>query len=331
MHPENIIEHPGLLKFPKIFRGLEPGIHKVVFADYPDKVYYFNLYEKLGPETVITISNLEYATYVTGIGVYQLRLYEEVEPEDYTIAENTLNHYLDLIALNGNTEITYEDGYTEQSIDHPATFSSVNSITMSTCNADDTSEIESRTFKLRHELKSLPCGIKDFYVLDAEHQQSYILYKLGYYSITGVEDIQYIDTFSNNDYATFFIPFQGVVKTGEDDKLLCNYFKTYKADILRSKDFSSEGICISYDEWRGRGFYIKIKRTRVDTLSDFKTLVNTKFFRNHNLEVIYELNEEYLAKVLLDEYHISTYYNKTKIELQNPAIIPTYFYKSSLT
>ncbi len=325
-HTDMIIDHPGLIKFPKKFRNLDPGIHKVRFEKYPDKVFFFNLYSKIGPNEMINIDNINYAQYITGIGVYPILLYEQIDG-NINLIDGTINNYLDLIAVNGKTISIYSDEDKIITINTPRRFETMESITVSTSDYN-AGNIDTQVFNLRHELRSLPNGKKDLFVLDAENQRSYILYNVGHVNITGMENITRVESFCNDFYSVYFIPNSNVVKTDDPNALICSHFESIKYDKFRRLEFNQNAICISYDDWRGRGFYIKISNDIAPDIDSFIKFVNGDLFMNHKLEVMFPLSIPYQANVLLDEYHVKTFYNKTKIKIIGSNDPPTCFYKT---
>jgi hypothetical protein len=327
-HPEDIIDHPGLIKFPKKFRDLEAGIHRVVFEKYPTKVFYFNMYCNCGPNELVIIDNINYAHFVTGVGTYPILLYEETTADDCYIMDNTLNDYLNLLMVDGETSITYSNEDKGIDLNNPCSLAAVDSLTVETSNGND-SKNDKQIFNLRHELRSLPDGRKDLFVLDAENERAYILYKVGHTAITGMEEITKVDSFSNDLYSVYFIKNDNVIKTDNPESLICTHFKSIQYDKFRRLEFNQNSICISYDEWRGRGFYIKISNEIAPTLDSFIQFVNGNLFMTNKLEVMFPLVKSCQTNVLLDEYHVRTFFDKTKLKLQGSKDLPTYFFKTT--
>ena len=329
-HQNQIINHPGLIKFPKVFRDLEPGIHKLVFSDCPDKVFYMNVYCKVGPGQNIVINNINFAMYNTGNSRYPIQLYEAEEcyHNDPIKIINTVNSNLDLIMIEGETNITREKNFTKSFIDHPCSLSFIDKLSINTWN-DDVTDANSLSFNLRHELRSLPSGLKDIFVVDAENQRSYILYKTGHCAITGMEEIIKVESFSNRDVSVYFIKNENVKKTYSKDDLTCTHFQSIDYEAFRKMEFLENAICISDDNWRGRGFYIKISNEIAPDIESFVNLINRRWFKEQKLEVVFPLISPYQSNVLLDEYHVKTFFGNTYLEVDEDYPI-TYFYKTAL-
>jgi hypothetical protein len=320
-----IIDHPGFLKFPKIFRDLNAGIHRLVFKDYPDKIFYMNVYTNIGPGESITINNLEHAFYNSGNGIYPVQLYESCKGCDLepVLIYNTLNDHIDIIAINGETIIKGD----EFSLDSPRKLKFIDKIHMTTWD-NNVSNADSVTFDLRHNIRRLPSGIMDQFVLDAENQRAYILYRTGHYAITGLEEIQKVDTFSNEKFSVYFIKNENVKRTGYGKDLICTHFKSVNYEAFRKMEFEDNSICISDDDWRGRGFYIKISNDIAPDMESFINLINSNF-KEHQIEVVFPLVSQYQSNVLLDDYCIKTFLGSTYIECDE-VLEFTYFYKTSL-
>lgn len=325
-HPSYLIKHPGSIRLPKKFRNLKAGIHQVHFEKYPDKTFVFNLYCDMGATELITIDNPNYANLVTGIGVYPILLYEREYPKDAKIVNNTINEYFNVLAISGRTIIDYTGPV---NIYSPCKLTPITALHVETKNEDE-SDHQIRTFNLHHELRSLPNITRDLFVIDAENERAYILYKVGHTNITGLEEITRVETFCNPKYSVYFIKDERVVKTDDPKALACTHFESIKYDKFRQLEFNQNAICISYDDWRGNGFYIKISNDIAPTTEKFIKFINDDLFKENKLEVMYPLLNPYQANVLLDDYHVKTFFNKTKIlvnEIEGPL---TYFYKSAL-
>ena len=66
----------------------------------------------------------------------------------------------------------------------------------------------------KNNIKSLPSGVRDVFVLDSINQKAFIIFNIGRVIFSGAEDWKLI--YHNNNYATYFLK-QEYVHVVEDD------------------------------------------------------------------------------------------------------------------
>lgn len=262
---------------------------------------------------------------------------------------NTVNSYIDGIVIGGcstlildskfpiHASYIYQDGkdivypvharYLSQSnnelpiVNAKYIYSNISPYTPLKLNSinhvDIISRCNNKTHKLpilfKNNIKSLPSGVRDVFVLDSINQKAFIIFNIGRVIFSGAEDWKLI--YHNNNYATYFLK-QEYVHVGEDDNsILCNYFPSVTNSKMLNDNTFYYGISNSNDD-DNRGFYIRIP---IDLLEEVDVTSFKKFLRNkfttRPVVVEYLLHDCKYKSVLLDEYHIKQFYPYTEFYL----------------
>ena len=310
-----------LNNLPHVYRDVNAGIYELDFNyDYNDR-YYVNIYNpcNTGGQRVV-VKNKNDITYRTLSREYPLLVYRELTQEKLEYVGNSINSFLDIVALTGKT-ICNNPGYM-----HPAAIISIDKFSIETYGSgNDIKQIDLHT-----ELRALPNGTKDIFVMDANAQRAYIIRKVNKAIISGFdEEIIHIPTFSNASYDVYFIKRKNAKFLNDDKALICSHFKTVSYNDLINKEYSMNVIALSDDYmWRHEGFYLKIDKSIASDVSELRTFIN-RLYNEEPLTIVYPLMGAKYEPVLLDEYHIKTYFGGTHI-ICHEGYDLTYFYKSIL-
>ena len=188
---------------------------------------------------------------------------------------------------------------------------------------------------LKNNIKSLPNGIKDTFILNMNQQQHHLIYRIGRKIFTGNEDWKFIEIGSNKDYYLFFLKDSNVKLVNSATNMICSHFNCIQSASLINSSTKNAGICSSYDANMGNGFIIKIPKLYLGTnINGANKVIKFKHWLSQELKnedpfiIEYELNKPRYKTVLLDEYHIDTYYPNTFIKVNNDNYDVSYFYKS---
>lgn len=303
--------------------NLNAGLYKVSING---KTYIFDLYETLSGSDYLNIVDNTYAYIMTALKIHPIIMYEYVGAhalnQQYKIAD-TVNDAFDMIVVDGFTEIEFEGDLLQQTVDHPANIKSISSLTFNT--AGDIGE-DSLTIKLHTNIKSLPNGTKDILIMDSELQQFHIIYNIGRYILTGYENWEVLSQYSDDQYTAFIAKDENVKLQNATNNLWCSHFPVYQASSLISKSFHNNAIATSYGSI-GNGFLLKISRDLVDPDKDELA----KYLRGVNkikpIIVEYPTSQAIYKSVLLDEYHVKTFFPNTTIKDFMPDRSISFFYK----
>ena len=228
---------------------------------------------------------------------------------NYLSINNAINGYIDMIAVAGLTTMSREN----PSPYKPAELTSLGSFTIESNGILDGQHSE-LTINLNNNIKKLPCGRSDLFVMDAIHKESYIIYRVGRLVLTGSEQWQAIK--EDNDHCIYFLPFNLISTSISNGAIISNYFPGESYDNMMLK--SSIDYCIANSVEQSKpGIYIKlptelIAETGVENFKKYlKYLVNKK-----NPVIIEYLSKDIRVKsVLLDDYIIPQYSPNTNINI----------------
>ena len=187
---------------------------------------------------------------------------------------------------------------------------------------------------LKNNIKSLPNGTKDTFILNMYQQQHHLIYRIGRRIFTGNESWEYLEIGSNSQYYLFYLKDNNVKLQNSNTNMICSHFDCVQCSLLINSTTNKSGICSSYGNMNN-GFIIKIPAQYLDSqiasnskISAFKNWLSNELKNEDPFIVEYELSSIKYKTVLLDEYHIDTYYPNTFIKVNNDDYDVSYFYKS---
>ena len=224
---------------------------------------------------------------------------------------------------------SYDDEYVEnKSIDDPYLLQSISKFTILTSkqplSESDGNELE---ILLKNNIKALPNGIKDTFILNSEQCQNHIIYRIGRLILSGNEDWQFIS--SSNRLWLFWLPYKFVKLEDSDTNIICSHLNNEKASILVNDNCSKSGIGSGYGDY-GNGFFIRVPAMECEDTESitttFKRWLSNELRKGAPFVIEYALQNYIYNTVLIDEYHIKTYFSKTYVKLNNTYNV-SYFYK----
>ena len=305
--------------------NLNAGIYTVTING---KTYVFDLFKTLSANDKLVIHDIHNAYIIVNTEKFMINLYELIgrnsAGESYQI-NNTVNDAIDILMIDGFTDLIFSDGTTEQSIDHPAGIRSISSVKLKSSNGSGKSEV--LDILLKNNIKSLPNGIKDTFILNAEQQYHHIIFRIGRTILSGNEKWEIMSSMSTNAYTVFKCADSNVKLENSATNLNCSHFVTKQGSELIKTANSYNGIATSYGSY-GNGFLLKISTDIVPAdLEELKRFLTHRLLSDNPVIVEYPLASFRYKSVLLDEYHIKTFYPSTIFSIDGNYDI-SYFYKS---
>lgn len=184
---------------------------------------------------------------------------------------------------------------------------------------------------LKNNIKSLPNGIKDTFILNSEQCQNHIIYRIGRRIFTGGENWQYIEDKSNNNSWLFWLPFDYIKSENSNKNIICSHLNTVTANTILSASHKAPAIASGYGNKYTNGFLIRMpileNPSQLPKDNVFKQWLFDQMDKGSPVIVEYALNSIIYRTVLIDEYHIKTYFSKTNIKLDSEYYDASYFYK----
>lgn len=231
-----------------------------------------------------------------------------------------------------NIACTNEDYYGEStSSNKPCDIRSISGFKIITSKESINDEDNYLDIYLKNNVKSLPNGIKDTFILNSELQEHHIVYRIGRKVFTGNEDWKFIEDNSTDDYYLYWLSDNNVLSEDSDNNLNCTHFENIQSSKLFEKDINKMGISTGFGDIFTNGFFIRVQKDIMEPDPNDKEVTFKNWLR-HQIEsgipliVEYPLNSFKYKTVLIDEYHINTYFNKTNIKINNDYDV-SYFYK----
>ena len=274
--------------------------------DSNNKINDFN--NHLGSDNTITSENTPSSVLEFPLeGV----LSDSVSSDSYRL-RNTVNTIFDSIVLDGNT--TLDDN--NRSPYKPTKITSISNFVITTKSSN--SREYSLTINIKNNIKKLPSGICDTFVIDSYYKRAFIIYRIGRLILTGNEEWALYN--KKDKFYTFFLKYD-TFNTGEDDtSLLCNYFPTISNTDIKYDTDKTYAISNSNDE-SNRGIYVRMPKDLIsdknDPIESFKDYIR-EAFKTNPIIVEYLLKNEKYKSVLLDEYCIKQFYPYTDLSISYP-------------
>ena len=302
-----------------VIKNKQVGIYLINIGT---KSYLLNIKETLTGNDQFVIENKDTVyTIINGIKRYT-SIYRAVFPAHYSkepVISNTVFDNIDTIAISGETILGNNPPPYK-----PTTINSISSFDITTSNSDETKN-NVLTINLKNNIKKLPNGIADLFIMDSVEKQAYIIHRIGRIILTGLE-LWY--TVEENTRYCIYSTVLPSVNIGEDDRSInCNYFPTMTYTNMMTNYDQKYGIsnCNNRDT---PGFYIRIPTELINKpgVENFKKFLKTAFKTNPVIIEYLLSNIEYKS-VLLDEYCVPLFYPETKIKISN-GMICFCFYKA---
>lgn len=231
----------------------------------------------------------------------------------------------------GSTESqgSYDDEYVDnKSINDPYNLQSISKFTILTSDRplyeSDGNELE---VILKNNIKALPNGLKDTFILNSEQCQNHIIYRIGRLILSGNEDWQFIS--ASNNLWLLWLSYKFVKLEDSNSNIICSHLNNEKASVLLNNDCTRTGIGSGFGDY-GNGFFIRVPAMKCEDNEDyattFKRWLSSEMRKGSPFIVEYALQNYIYNTVLIDEYHIKTYFPKTYVKLNNTYNV-SYFYK----
>lgn len=216
--------------------------------------------------------------------------------------KNTVESFLDGIIVEGETI------YNTKNIDNPCDLQSINSIIINTYNGPESDELK---ILLKNPIKRLPCGICDLFFMDSIYCNAFTIHNIGRTILSGSEPWEILNDYCNSDYNVFFYNCSNIAIGTNKDFINCCSLNSVAFNNLAS---SGTSICMGNSE-SSRGIYIKIQKQYAQDLQEFKNFLRKQILNYKPFIVEYLLDKPIYKSVLLDEYHVKTFFKNTNIKI----------------
>lgn len=291
--------------------------------------YIFDVNTKLsGSDHLLIKNNNNISIVIDGIHnpviMYELLNTEEIKTS--LSLDNTVNSNLDLMVFTADTICSGNP-----SIDEAMEIDRVSSLNISSKYNNNN---DSLNIPLKHTLGSLPNGVRDILIVNSEQAICHEVVNTSKEVLSGGLDWKYMESLSDSDYYVFFAPYDNIKLGNNSNNLRCSHFETVACSTLTNKSTKKNCIATSYGSY-GNGLWIKIAASILDIHGDkdfgveMQKWILSKAISNNPIYIEYEISTPLYRTVLIDEYHLKTYYSSTIIDIDDRYNVSV-FYKSLL-
>lgn len=216
---------------------------------------------------------------------------------------NTVNSYLDGIIIEGKTYGSFKDLY------NPCKLISIDGIKIETSRKEDTID-DLLKIRLKNPIKSLPSGEHDILYINCNTCNAFIVNNIMRLTLSGSEQWELVKSLCDFNYNVFKLKYDNM--SINNGCVNCSHLNTVDFDELYSYDNNCISIGNTIDS---AGVYIKIRKDIANDLLHFKKLLKDNLISNRAFIVDYLSSAPRIKSVLLDEYHVKTFFNKTLVKI----------------
>lgn len=312
-------DHIGLIETLKYTVGeriydLKAGLYRVII----DKTeYIIDVYFDLSNGDFFVIKNADnIVLYMAGSTPYYITPYEVSSTESITSSFDieSVNDNIDMIMIAG------ESNYIgTPSLETPGKINRLTSINIKT---ESDSDSDTLTIPFKHTLGRLPNGARDYIVINSDKLIAHDIINTSKEILSGGLDWQYEESCSTSEYYVFFAKYSNVKSNNTAGSIRCSHFESVSCSDLLNKSTKKNCIATSYDSYEN-GIWIKIAASVLDIHGDkdfgneMKMWILSKAASDNPIYIEYEIANPSHNTILIDEYHVKTWYPNTKITIDN--------------
>jgi len=298
--------------------NMDAGLYKIIFDGIE---YIIDVYFKLTESNFLMInSKYDITIYVAGnpYPVIPYKINSTNNGSSYEI--NTVNSDIDTVVISG----------AEKRIEY---------LTFRSQHGSDNDIVE---IPLKYSLGKLKNGLTDYFIINTAQQTAHIILNTYKEMLTNGLDYNYVEELSDRveantkDYYIFFINRQ-IIKISGD--IYCTDFKPTTYNKLISNETITENYIATGTYLNNNGIWLKIKKSLFNItdkeleyngtdiiVNRFRKWIKGRM-QSNPIYVEYELSNTIFSTILIDDYHIKTWYPNTTISLENNYDF-SIFYKS---
>ena len=291
--------------------NLKAGLYKILIDEIE---YIIDIYFDLSNGDFFIIKNLnDIKIYMAGNMPYSIIPYKVNTKQGITYSRNieTINDSIDAIVIGGSTNFIGTP-----SIQNPINIDRITNINITTTYDSNSDSIN---IPLKHTLGRLPNGAKDYIVINTEQLIAHDIINTSREVLSGGLEWEYRKECSTSEYYVFFAKYSNVKLNNTPDSIRCSHFEseswTNLFDINTKKNCIATSCFGSY----GNGIWIKIDKNILDVHGDkdlakeMKKWITAQAISDNPIYIEYEISDTICNTILIDEYHVKTWYPNTTI------------------
>lgn len=287
--------------------NLQAGLYKIIDNGVE---YVIDIYFNLSNSDSVIINNVDDITiYMAGSTPYHVVPYRINSVYDILIPTiDSVNSTIDAIMISGNTKYSGTPD-----INNPA---KINRTANAPIRTSSGSNSYSLNIPFKYTLGKLPNGATDYIIINSEQLIAHSIINTSKEILSGGLNWEYKEAYCNNDYYVFFAKYENVKSNNKADSIRCSHFEAVSRDDLIDKNTNKNCIATSYGLY-GNGLWIKIAKSILDEDKDFeqkmKQWILSQAISENPIYIEYEISNTIYDTILIDEYHIKTWYPTTNV------------------
>lgn len=303
---------------------LKAGLYRVIIngVEYIIDVYF----DISNGDLFVIKSEYDIILYMAASTPYHIIPYKINSTEDIESPHNinTINDSIDIVMLSGRTDYTGTP-----SLENPAKIDRITSLNITTKSG---TESDSLNIPLKHTLGELPNGARDCVIINTDQLIAHDIINTSKEILSGNLNWEYEESYSDSEYYVFFAKYPNVKLNNTADSIRCSHFESVSCDTLLNSSTKKNCIATSYDPY-DNGIWIKIAASVLDIHGDkdfgeeMQKWIFNQIFNSNTIYIEYEISNTVYNTILIDEYHIKTWYPDTTITFNNNYELSV-FYKS---
>jgi hypothetical protein len=303
---------------------LKAGLYKIIIDNTE---YIIDIYYDLSNGDFLVIKNKDTITlYMAGSTPYPIVPYKinniYNDKSEYTI--DSVNDSIDITIISGNTNYAGNP-----SLNSPAKINRSAGININTKFGE---KYNSLNISFKYTLGKLPNGVKDYIIINSDQLIAHNIINTSKEVLSGGLNWEYKQEYSNSEYYVFFTEYPRVKSNNTSDCIRCSHFEPVAYNELLSTSTKKNCIAVS-DDSHNNGIWLKIAVFVLDIHGDknisdeMKKWIRIQSASENPICIEYQLTDTMYNTILIDEYHMTTWYPNTTITFNSDYDVSV-FYKA---
>ncbi len=226
----------------------------------------------------------------------------------------TCNDHLNIIVINGKSNLIMDHNEREQYFTHPAEIKSTSMLRASVINENGSHK--EYLLNLKSYIKSIELNytynrnaVHDKLFLDSEQNKATYEYNIGMLRLTGFENFNEIN---NSEDPGMLIVSLEVPQMKNGSNLVCSHYITTSEELILSGGGYVNAVASSSSDHK---IYFMTNRVLFNDHDSFKTNLIREYEAGHPVTLLYEYDKPKYQTIILNNYYIDLSFNKSWIKL----------------
>ena len=164
--------------------------------------------------------------------------------------------------------------------------------------------------------------MKDYIVINADQLIAHNIINTSREILSGGLNWVFQEQYSDSQYYVFFAKNMNVKYNNISNSIRCSHFESVSCDELINSNTKKNCIAVSCDSYEN-GFWIKISASILNIHGnknfgeEMQKWILAKAVSDNPIYIEYQLSNSIYDTILIDEYHVKTWYPNSKITIDN--------------